>query len=89
MGLGDTIRMADLKVRQLDDRVASALKARARRRGVSLEEEARSTLTAAVLRRRRALARRATASRAAAGGRPGSPALDSARTVREDRDAWG
>ncbi len=80
--------MAELKVRQLDDRIAAALKARARKRGVSLEEEVRSTLTASVLARRDAFARRAAALRAAA-GEPGDPALDSARTIREERDAWG
>ena len=44
--------MADLKVRQLDESVARALKTRASRRGVSLEEEVRSTLGASVAARR-------------------------------------
>jgi hypothetical protein len=35
------------------------------------------------------LVRRAKALHAAAGGRPGSPELDSARTIRAERDAWG
>jgi antitoxin FitA len=81
--------MAELKVRQLDDRVAAALKARARHRGVSLEEEVRATLTAAVLGRRDAFIRRAAAIRAAIGSGPGRPELDSARVIREERDAWG
>lgn len=81
--------MAELKIRKLDDRVAASLKARAKKRGVSLEEEARATLSASVLARRRAFARRATALRAAAGGKPGDPKLDSARIIREERDAWG
>lgn len=81
--------MAELKVRQLDDRIAAALKARARKRGVSLEEEVRATLTAAVVARRAAFARRAAALRAAAGGKPGRPGVDSARTIREERDAYG
>jgi plasmid stability protein len=81
--------MAELKVRQLDERTVAALKARARKRGVSLEEEVRATLTAAVLARRDAFARRAAALRAAAGGAPGDPRLDSARVIREERDARG
>jgi plasmid stability protein len=81
--------MAELKVRQLDDRVAAALKARARKRGVSLEEEVRATLTASVVARREAFARRAAALRARAGGKPGKPELDSARILREERDGWG
>ena len=80
--------MAQLKVRQLDDRVAAALKARAEHRGVSLEEEVRSTLAASVESRRSAFERRARALREAS-GRPGSRALDSARTIRRERDANG
>ena len=81
--------MADIKVRNLDDSVASALKARAKAKGVSLEEEVRRTLTASVEADRAELVRRARALHAAAGGRPGRPELDSARTIRKDRDAWG
>jgi plasmid stability protein len=80
--------MAELKVRQLENRVATALRSRAERRGVSLEEEVRSTLTAAVDARREAFARRAAACRTAAGA-PGAPRLDSARLVRKERDARG
>lgn len=81
--------MADLKVRQLDDRVAAALKARAKRKGVSLEEEARATLAASVAETRRGFLRRARAVRAAAGHRRGAASLDSARTIRRERDATG
>ncbi len=81
--------MADLKVRQLDDRIAAALKARARKRGVSLEEEVRNTLSASVAARRDAFARRAAGLRAAAGRGPRRPVLDSARIIRRERDAWG
>lgn len=81
--------MAELKVRHLDDRIAAALKARAKKRGVSLEEEVRTTLSASVLAGRDAFARRAAALRAAAGGQPGSPPLDSAQTIRRDRDERG
>ena len=81
--------MADLKVRQLENRVAAALKSRAERRGVSLEEEVRSTLTASVEARREAFARRAAACRRLTGSQPGRPLLDSARLIRKDRDARG
>ena len=52
------LRMADLKVRQLDDAVADALRDRAGSKGISLEEEVRSTLAASVDARRRAFLRR-------------------------------
>ena len=81
--------MAELKVRQVDDSVVAALKARARQRGVSLEEEVRSTLAASVVTRRAAFARRAAALRAAAGPRTADPRLDSARIIRHERDARG
>jgi plasmid stability protein len=81
--------VAELKVRQLDDRVAEALKVRARRRGVSLEEEVRSTLSASVETRRKAFARRAASLRAATGRARSRPSLDSARIIRRERDAWG
>ena len=81
--------MADLKVRQLDDGVADALKARAGRKGISLEEEVRSTLAASVAARRRAFLRRARAIRKAIGGRAGAPALDSTRLIRRERDERG
>jgi antitoxin FitA len=81
--------MADLKVRNLDDHVAAVLKARARHKGISLEEEIRRTLAASVQADREAFIRRAAAVRAAAGGKPGKPELDSARIIREERDAWG
>ena len=78
-----------IKVRNLDDAVASALKARAKAKGVSLEEEVRRTLTASVEADRAELVRRARALHAAAGGAPGKAELDSARIIREERDAWG
>ncbi len=80
--------MADLKVRQLDEGIARALKARATRRGVSMEEEVRATLGASVASRRQAFARRTAALRAATTTSP-SPALDSARIIRKERDATG
>lgn len=81
--------MAELKVRQLDDRVVAALKARARKRGVSLEEEVRTTLSRSVAARRDAFARRAANLRAAAARHGANPELDSARIIRRERDAWG
>ncbi len=81
--------MAELKVRQIDDAIVAALKARAKRKGVSLEEEVRTTLAASVVARRAAFARRAAALRQVAGGKPGDPRLDSARLIREERDVRG
>ena len=81
--------MADLKVRNLHDSIASALRARARAKGVSLEEEVRRTLAASVMADPEELVRRAQTLRAAAGSKPGKPELDSARIIREERDAWG
>lgn len=81
--------MAELKVRQLDDYVADVLKERARHKGISLEEEVRRTLAASVEADREAFLRRAAAIRAAIGKKPADPALDSARIIREERDAWG
>ena len=81
--------MAELKVRQVERNVVAGLKARARRRGVSLEEEVRATLSASMVSRRKAFARRAAALRRAAGGKRGKPSLDSARLIRRERDARG
>lgn len=81
--------MADLKVRQLDDAVAQAFRARATKNGLSLEEEVRTTLAASVDTRRRAYLRRAAAVRATIGDTPARKALDSARLIRRERDARG
>lgn len=81
--------MADLKVRQLDDQVANALRARAARKGVSLEEEVRGTLAASVDARRHAFLRRAQAIRRAIGDQPSPGSLDSTRLIRRDRDRRG
>jgi len=81
--------MAELKVRQVGESVVAALKARARRRGVSLEEEIRATLSASMAARRTTFARRAAALRRASGDKPGKPRLDSARLIRRERDAGG
>ena len=81
--------MADLKVRQLDDDVAESLKARASRKGVSLEEEVRTTLAASVEKRRTAFLRRADAIRKAGGTESGTPQLESTRLIRQERDERG
>ena len=70
--------MADLKVRNLDDVVASALKARAKAKGVSLEEEVRRTLTASVAADRDELVRGQGAARRSR-RRARQTELDSAR----------
>ena|SRR5687768_3252203 len=81
-------RMAELKVRQLDERIAKALRTRAARRGVSLEEEVRSTLSASVVAKRDAFRRRAAALRAAT--KPQTrKGTDSVRLIRKERDARG
>lgn len=80
--------MTDIKVRNLVDSVATALRSRAKAKGISLEEEVRRTLAASIEADRAELVRGARALHAA-GGKPGRPELDSARTIREGRDAWG
>ncbi len=80
--------MADLKVRQLDDRVARALKDRAGRKGVSLEEEVRATLAASVDARRTAFLKRAGAIRSS-NNTKGAARLDSTRLIRRERDHRG
>ena len=80
--------MADVKVRNLDERVARALRTRAKSRGVSLEEEVRRSLAEAVALRQQAFARRAAACRAATGRGKRRPS-DSVVIIRRERDAWG
>ena len=81
--------MADLKVRNLNPRVAAVLRARAEQRGISLAEEIRRTLTASVDASMAAFARHAAAARAATAGQDLDPELDSVRIIRKQRDAWG
>ena len=81
--------MAEFKIRSLDDRVASALRTRARVDGISLEEAARRALAESFARKRDAFARRAAACRAASRrARRGRPS-DSTDAIRRDRDAKG
>lgn len=81
--------MADLKVRQLSDEVADALRARASRKGISLEEEVRGTLAASVAVKRQAFLRRAKAIRKSIGDKASAPAHDSTRLIRKERDSRG
>ncbi|MGH6905215.1 MAG: FitA-like ribbon-helix-helix domain-containing protein [Geminicoccaceae bacterium] len=81
--------MADIKVRNLDARVADILRARAKQRGHSLAEEVRRTLAASIHSDMAAFARRAAALRAATAGQEHDPAADSVAAIREQRDAWG
>jgi plasmid stability protein len=81
--------MAELKIRSLDEQVASALRTRARADGTSLEEAARRALAESVEQRRSAFARRAAACRAASREARRRKPSDSATTIRRERDAWG
>lgn len=81
--------MADLKVRRVSDEVADALRARAGRKGISLEEEVRGTLAASVEVKRQAFLRRAKAIRKSIGNKASGPSLDSTRLIRKERDSRG
>jgi len=81
--------MADLKVRQLSDDVANALRARAGRKGISLEDEVRGTLAASVEFKRQAFLRRAKAIRKSISDKASSPSLESTRLIRRERDRRG
>jgi plasmid stability protein len=82
--------MADVKVRNLDERVARALRSRAKSRGVSLEEEVRRSLAEVVALRQEAFARRAAACRGSVtSGRRNRRPSDSAVIIRRERNAWG
>lgn len=88
-GIDTVADMADVKIRKLDDGVARALPNRAARRGISLEEEARRTLSESVAKKIDAFARRAAANRGVTRRSKGKRVSDSAILIREDRDAWG
>lgn len=74
--------MAQVLVRQLEDRVVEALKARARRNNRSLEEELRVILTSAAKPDKAAFWKLADEIRA----RSKSTGPDSTQLIREDRD---
>jgi plasmid stability protein len=81
--------MAEFKIRNLDERVANALRTRAREEGVSMEEAARRALGESVVQKRQAFARRAAACRAASRRRRRGRPSDSTAAIRRERDAWG
>jgi plasmid stability protein len=81
--------MADVKVRNLDEGVARALRTRAKARGVSLEEEVRRSLAESIAVREAAFAKRAAACRAATRHTRRRPPSDSTVLIRRERDAWG
>jgi len=80
--------MADIKVRNLDERVTEALRLRAKRHGVSLEEEVRRTLTESVQATRAEAFRLAAEARERTKG-SWTPENDSVRIIREWRDKMG
>ena len=76
--------MAQVIVRNLDDRVVAALKRKAKLHGCSLEQELRDILSRVA--RPSAEERSALARRIRAMTPPGVVQTDSARLIREDRD---
>ena len=80
--------MADIQVCGLDDRIAEALELRARRHGISMEEEVRRILSSSVNAGLEELRRGVDAIRART-KLSTRPEHDSVRIIREERDAWG
>jgi plasmid stability protein len=75
--------MAQVVIRNIDEDAMRRLKSRAARKGVSLERELRTILTAAAHADRTGFAERATEFRRKLVGRRHS---DSTRLIRKDRD---
>ncbi|MET0852848.1 MAG: plasmid stabilization protein [Candidatus Rokuibacteriota bacterium] len=75
--------MAQVVIRNIDDEAIRELKARARRKGVSLERELRTILTEAVRQDRASFRQRALKFRRKLAGRRHS---DSTALIRADRD---
>ena len=75
--------MAQVVIRNIDDGVMARLKARARRKGVSLERELRAILLETARLDETGFRERAAAFRRKLAGRRHS---DSTRLIREDRD---
>ncbi len=75
--------MAQVLIRQLDDQVVAILRARARSRGVSLEQSLRDLLTAAA---RESDSLREELARLRATTPVAGRSLDVAALIREDRD---
>ncbi len=77
--------MGSITIRNLDDRVIDAWKAQARANHRSLEAELRYVLTQRVNRRLHMAEFRERTARIA-GATAGTPQIDSAELIREDRD---
>jgi len=75
--------MAQVVIRKIDDDAMARLKARARRKGVSLEQELRTILIETASQDEAGFLARAAAFRRKLAGRRHS---DSTRLIREDRD---
>ncbi len=75
--------MAQVVIRKIDDEMMARLKARARRKGVSLEQELRTILIETASRDEAGFRGRAAAFRRKLAGRRHS---DSTRLIRGDRD---
>jgi antitoxin FitA len=75
--------MAQVIIRRIDEQAMAQLKARARRKGVSLEQELRTILVDTVRDEAAGFRSRAAAFRRRLAGRRHS---DSTRLIREDRD---
>ncbi len=78
--------MANLTIRNLDDKVAKTLKAQAKAHDRSLEAELRHLLTQAAAQRKRMAAFRREAARIRAMTPKDRPQTDSTLLIREDRD---
>ena len=81
--------MGEIKIRRLDDWIIAALKFRAMRNGISLEEEVRQILRASAGADRDEFVQNLRALHRKMGDRPGRPELDSVRLIREERDRTG
>jgi antitoxin FitA len=80
--------MAEVRVRNVEDWVVAALRARAKRHGKSLEGELREALKEEVLRPQREAAAELRAAREEMRGKYGLMS-DSTVGIREDRDRHG
>jgi plasmid stability protein len=81
--------MAGIKIRNLDDRVADALKARASAKGTSLEQEVRDILTSAVGYDREQLYRMLLELREKTRPPPGVKPTSSVEIIRQLREEMG
>lgn len=80
--------MGDVRVRKIDDWVVSWFRTQAKRHGRSLESELREILTGTALQRKKAIADKMRADLKQIEEKYGLFS-DSAKLIREDRDARG